>query len=295
MTNTSRWPITVDGVRLDTYAWNVRTRAGRDLAAAVKTPNIDAPLLNGELWVPGKKTGPGRMVLQMWVQGCDANGLPPADGDSYWVYRQNLDQLNRMFGVRHRLLDVQQTVRNTPATIRQALCEVTAVIDPSMNVPSVYSSGFTVEFTIPGAFWQDLADSNFDSGTSITSGTTYQLTTFAAATAPCEDLYLVIDGPATNPTWVDQPSGHFIALNRALLAGEQWVVDTTNWTSKIGAGIAFTTGGTSVASQTSYGGYLAPKMFGLTPLSPNPRVIVTWTAGGTSATRARIRGKVKYQ
>jgi hypothetical protein len=295
MTNTSRWPITIDGTRLDTYAWNVRTRAGRDLAASVKTANLDQPLLNGELWVPGKKVGPGRMVLQMWVSGVDANGVAPVDGDTYWVYRQNLDSLRRIFGKRYGLLDVQQTVRTSPATVRQALCEVTAVIDPDFAAPAPYTGQFTVELSIPDAWWQDPADSNFDTGTSITSGTTYQMTTFAAATAPCEDLYTVVDGPATNPKWTDQPSGHFVQLSRALLAGEQWVVNTSKWTSKIGTGIAFTDNGTNVASQTSYGGYLAPRMFGLSPLNPNPRVVLSWTAGGTTATRGRIRGKVKYQ
>src|SRR5690242_3577659 len=98
MTNTSRWPITIDGTRLDTYAWNVRSRSGRDLTAQVKTPNIDVPTLNGEVWVPGKKVGPGRMVLKMWVQGCDANGVPPTDQDTYWLYRQNLDSLRLLFG-----------------------------------------------------------------------------------------------------------------------------------------------------------------------------------------------------
>ena len=97
MTNTSLWPITVDGVRLDTYAWNIRTREGRDYSAQLKTTNIDSPLEDGEVWVPGKKYGPGRLILQMWVGGCDANGQIPADRDMYYVYRKNLDALRRLF------------------------------------------------------------------------------------------------------------------------------------------------------------------------------------------------------
>lgn len=294
MTNTSRWPVTVDGVRLDTYAWNIRTRAGRDLTAQVKTANIDVPSLDGELWVPGKKVGPGRLVLKMWVQGCDANGAVPADQDTYWQYRQNLDALRLMFGVRHRQLLVQQTIRTSPAVIREALCEVTAVIDPETVVPSVYAAEMTVELSVPGAWWQDPVDTDWDSGGSLVSAAVQNLTSFAGATAPMNEGYLVLDGPATNPVWTDQPSGHFVALDRALLTGEQWVVDMTNWTSKIGTGIAFTANGTSVASQTRYGGYHAPRMFGLTPLLPNPRVTVTFTAG-SSATRARIRARRKFQ
>jgi hypothetical protein len=294
MTNTSRWPITVDGVRLDTYAWNVRTRSGRDLAAQVKTADIDVASMDGQVWVPGKKVGPGRMVLQMWVAGCDANGVVPADQDTYWLYRQNLDALRRMFGVRHRLIDVQQTIRTSPAVVRQADAQVTAVIDPETVVPSMYTAEMTVELSIPGSWWRSLADVDWDSGTSLVSDQVYQVTPFADITAPVNEGYLVIDGPATNPKWTDQPSGHYVQLNRSLLAGEQWVVDMTNWTSKYGTGIAFTTGGTNVAAQTVYGGYHVPRMFGLTPLTPNPRVTVSFT-GGTSATRARIRAKAKYQ
>lgn len=294
MVNTSLWPITVDGVRLDTMAFNIRDRTGRDLAAQVKTPNIESPMLNGEVWVPGKKSGPGRLVLNMWVQGVDVNGVIPADKDSYYVYRKNLDMLRRLFGKRYSLLDVQQTIRTTPAEVRQALCECTAIIEPSMTVPSVYSSDFVVELTIPDSWWRSTADANWDSATGIVSGAVQQLTPFADITAPMEEIYLVVDGPATNPQWVDQPSGHFIQLNRALLSTEQWVVDTTNWTSKTGVGIAFTAGGTDRRSETTYGGYLLPRMFGVTPLTPNPRAVLNFTAG-SAATRARIRGRLKYQ
>lgn len=294
MSYTSRWPITIDGTRLDTYAWNVRSRSGRDAVAEVKTANIDVPPMNGELWVPGKKVGPGKMVLKMWVQGCDADGNVPTDGDTYWVYRQNLDALRLLFGARHRLLQVQQTIRTSPPVIREGFAEVTALIDPETVVPSVYAAEMTVELSLPGAWWQDPADTDWDSGGSLVSGAVQNLTQFAGSTAPIDEGYLVLDGPATNPQWDDQPSGHFVALDRALLAGEQWVVDMTNWTSKIGTGIEFTANGTSVASQTRYGGYHVPKMFGLTPLLPNPRLTVTFT-GGTTATRARVRARRKFQ
>lgn len=294
MANTSRWPVTVDGVRLDTYAWNIRTRAGRDLVAQVKTPNIDSPNLHGEVWVPGKKSGPGRMVLKMFVQGVDANGVIPADGDSYYRYRKNLDALLTLFGKRHALLDVQQQIRVSPVELRQAMCECTALIEPETTVPSVYSADMTVELSIPDSWWRSVADANWDSATGITSGAVQQLTPFADITAPMEDLYLVVDGPATNPRWEDQASGHFVVLNRTLAGGEQWVVDTSNWTSKTGTAIAFTAGGTDRRADTQYGGYLLPRMFGVTPLTPNPRAVVTFTAG-SAATRARIRGRLKYQ
>lgn len=293
MTNTSLWPVTVDGVRLDTYAWNIRTRQGRDISAAPKTANLESPMEDGQVWVPGKKYGPGRLILNMWVGGCDANGNLPVDRDMYYVYRKNRDALLRLFNKQHSLLDVQQQIRTSPVEIRQADCQLELMADPEVVVPTVYTAEMAVELSIPGAFWRSIADANWDSAAGITAGAVQQLTPFADITAPMKDVYLVIDGPATNPSWVDQPSSHFLTLQRALLSTEQWVVNTTTGTSKIGTGIAFTDGGTSVASQTVYGGYMLPKMFGITPLTPNPRLIVNFT-GGSAATRARIRGRLKY-
>jgi hypothetical protein len=296
MTNTSLWPITVDGVRLDSYAWNIRARAGRDYAAPLKTTNIDSPMEDGEVWVPGKKYGPGSLILQMWVGGCDSAGAIPADRDMYYVYRKNLDALRRLFSKQYALLDVQQIIRISTGEIRQADCQLVLMADPEMVVPTVYTAQFGVELSLPGAFWRSVADANWDSATGITAGAVQQLTPFADITAPMKDVYLVLDGPATNPKWTDQPSGHFIQLNRALLSTEQWVVNTTTGGSRIGlktVPIEFTELGTSVASQTVYGGYLLPKMFGVTPLTPNPRLVVDFTSG-SAATRARIRGRLKY-
>lgn len=300
MVNTSKWPVTVDGVRLDTLAWNVSTRQGRDLMPGLSGDDIDTGMRDGNIWTPNKKFGPGRAVLQMWVGGTDEDGAVPVGNDDYKKYMSNLDSLKRMFSVQHRLLDVRQQVDIAGTQVRQALCSLGAVLTPEMHSVYPYTANFTVELNIPGAFWQDVADSNYDSQAAgqfpggVPAATTISLPPpWPAGSAPARDLYVVVDGPATNPKILDPRNGHYIQYNGIVAAGIQWVVNTTLYTSKVGANIAFTQGGSDVYAQTVFAGGHSPAMFGITADPLGPQVRIEGSAFG-AATRLRIRGKIKY-
>lgn len=292
MVNTSRWPVTVDGVRLDTMAWNIETRQGRDLEAPISGENIESGMRDGNIWVPHKKRGPGRLVLSMWVGGTDEDGAVPVSNDDYEKYTENLDALKKMFGVTHRLLDVRLQMDAAGTKIRQALCEKGAIITPEMYASYPYTAKFTVELNIPGAFLQSVTDANFDSGLALAANTDLPLPAFAAGTAPMRDMWMVLDGPAINPKLIDR-NGHWIQLNSAVASGSQWVVNTMTWTSKVGIGIAFTTGGTDAYANTVFAGGHSPSMFGLTADPAGPQVRIEGSGFGAN-TRLRLRGKVKY-
>lgn len=291
MVNTSATPITVDGTRLDTLAWNVETKDGRDLGRGFVGEDISTGMRDGDIWVPNKKSASGRVVLKMWVNGTDADGVVPAD--NYLQYRNNLDTLNRMFHVQHRLLDVRQQLDTAGTKIRQALCTVGAIIDPEFLSNFPYTSKMAVELKIIGGFWQDVADSNYDSAIGLVANTDINLTPFAAATAPMRDMWVVLDGPATNPKIIDNRSGHYAKLNGVIGNGIQWVVDTTNWTSKTGAAIAFTNGGVDQYDNTEFAGSHAPSIFGVTSDPLGPQIRIEGTGFGAN-TRLRLRGKIKY-
>lgn len=293
MVNTSSYPITIDGVRLDTYAWNVSTKVGRDASPGKKGANFDTGNVDGELWIPNKKANAGLFALKMWVGGTDEDGVVPS-GDDYWKYTENLDSLKRMFNVSGRLIDVRQSLKNDGTKIRQALCEVTDIISPEMLAAYPYTTEFTVGLKIPGSFWQDVAESNFDSAIGLVANTNHTLPApWPAATAPMRDLYVVLDGPATNPKLIDNRNGHYVMYNGILPNGQQWVVNTVTYSSKVGVGIAFTDTGTDVYEQTVYAGGHAPKMFGMEADSPGPQVRIEGSGFGAN-TRLRIRGKIKY-
>jgi hypothetical protein len=228
------------------------------------------------------------MVLDMWVSGTDEDGVTPVD--DYALYRANLDKLLLMFNVRHRLLDVRQTVQNTNPYSRQALCEVMTVIDPSMLAGSPYTAQMVVELNIPGAFWFDIADTTYDSGAAYVSGTIMTLTSLLGSTAPMVDMYLVVDGPANSPKVYDNRSGHWVQYNGNLPSGQQWCVNTVTWSSKVGVGIAFTDTGTDVYGSTIFAGGHSPKLFGLVSDPAGPQMRMEGTGFGAN-TKFRIRTK----
>jgi len=301
MVTTSKWPITVDGTRLDSLAWNVSTRGGRDGMPPIAGADIDTEMRDGTLWVPNKNFGPGKLVLKMWVGGTDADGAVPVGNDDYKKYITNLDSLKRMFAVQHRLLDVRQQFDIAGTMIRQSLCTINTVITPEMFSAYPYTATFAVELDVPGAFSQDVADSNYDSQAvgqfpgGVPANTTITLPApFPQATAPMRKMYLVVDGPATNPKILDPRNGHSIQYNGVVANGSQWVVNTTTWTSKVGIGIAFTDTGTDVYAQTvAQGGHMPAALFGITADPAGAQVRIEGSAFG-AATRLRIRTKLQY-
>lgn len=294
MVNTSRWPVTVDGTRLDSLAWNISTRQGRDLEPGLVGENIDSGMRDGVIWTPHKKRDAGRLVLDMWVGGTDEDGAVPVGEDDYERYTLNLDALKRMFGVTHRLLDVRLQMDAAGNMIRQALCEKSAMITPEMQAGYPYTAKFVVELTIPGGFLQDVAESNYDSNVGLVANTDITLPPpFPQATAPMRNLYAVLDGPATNPKIIDNRNGHWVQYNGVVANGSQWVVNTATWSSKVGIGIAFTDTGTDVYQQTVFAGGHSPSMFGITadPLGPQVRIEGSGFGAGT---RLRLRTKLQY-
>lgn len=289
MVNTSSHPITVEGTRLDTLAWNIRVKTGWDLGQSARGGNVEVPGGDGELWVPNKREGAGRFSLAMWVMGADANGNVATDG--YEAYRQNLDQLRWLFGKRHKLLTVQHTLGATIGT-RECLAEVTQSWDPEVKSLGRYGE-FTVLFAIPGSYWRDTADLNYDLNPATTGQKT--LTTFLGATANMRDLTLVFDGPWNGPSVTDDATGH-VLTGPTLASGSQWNVDCAAFTSKTGTGIAFTSGGTQAMLSTTRSGAHAPGLFGITPAGPGVSPTITLGGSGlTGVSRFRIRGRRKFR
>lgn len=294
MTYTSQYPATFDGVRLDTLAYNVETVNGEDLLPGVRSNDVTLPGRHGSLPILGKKFDNGRFVQSMWVLGCDVDGAVPI-GRKRNEFRKNLDTLKALFGKRQSLMTVVADIGD--GTKREALMQCTEAVDFSVSGSNPLGR-FAVVLDIPGVFWRGQADVNYD--TFVVPGIIYSatLTEFAGATGIMEDLYIVVDGPITNPRLTDDATGHYVQYSGALGSGYQWVVNTTLWTSKIGVGIAFTQSGTDVTAQTIFSGQHSPRYFALTPVSTSqvvaPTVTLTNTGGTLAATRLRVRGRRKF-
>lgn len=294
MTFTSDRPITVDGVRLDTLAWNI-TKISRATAAR-RSADQPVPGRDGAIPSLNDDLEPVSFGLEMFVMGTDEDGAVPPAGKRDTL-RANLDELIHLFGKRHALLDVRETV--TAGTERRAWAKVVDSIQPDVNV--VGSSGmFTVGLELPYAVWEDVATADWAGTAGAASGTVQEVTSLRGATERIHDAIVLVEGPITNPQVTDQATGAYVRLNAALTAGQFWRVNVGTWatrTGTLGLGSNDTTG-TDRQDVTVFGGTANQATF--LPLVPvrdsgERRVKVALTGTGFSGTtRLSVRARRKY-
>lgn len=273
--------LTVDGVSLQTVAYNVELRSDRWSMAGPRGSNAVVPGMRGALWTPNKVGEELEWGLGMWIVGADpATGLIVADRRIQ--IQANLDKLTRLFGKRYGLLDVRQL--RADGTTRQTLCEVTAQIDFT-SMAGATRAEFGVALRSPDGCWKDIADRTqiVVSGTGSTVDVSSQ---FGQATLPMDDLVYVVTGPITNPILTDSLSGAWIQYTGSLLATDTWTVDASAWTSKKNT--------TDVIAATTKGNG-GPRFLTLTPDAVTGNCVLT--LGGTgksSATQVQVTGRRRY-
>lgn len=291
MTNTSTIPMTVDGVRLDTLAWNIETLNGRLSIPGVRGADPIVPGMDGAVFVPNKSFDEGRITLQMWVRGSDANGGIPGGGSQMAEFRKNLDSIGKLFTVRHRLMDVQQTWPGPQ--IIQYFAKVEQPWDFSASAVNPRAK-FAVEMSIPKVFGQDINTTDYTSATSLASGVTLTLATYDGHTAPISDAIIVVRGAATNPRLTNPDTGEWVQYNGTIASGTDWRVDCGLWETRTGVGIGLSSGaGTNQVANTQYAGGGAAFMR-LTPRpSGGPQLVLTGTSFGAS-TQVLARARRKF-
>lgn len=86
----------VDGVSLQTYAYNIVTLGDSPDAPPVpRGSDIVVPYLPGSIWVP-KVPGPRTLTFAAWVQGSNEDGSIPTDQSSAMKYQANWRMLRRL-------------------------------------------------------------------------------------------------------------------------------------------------------------------------------------------------------
>lgn len=293
MTNTSTRPITVDGVRLDTLAWNI-TKITRAVAArrdrSVSLPGRDGvvPSLDDDL-------EPVTFGLDMFVMGTDADGLVPVAGRRDTLLN-NLDELVHLFGKRHSLLDLRETVAG--GTERRAWAKVQDTISPDVNTTG--SAGeFTVSLVLPYGVWEDPTTTDWAQVAPVSAAPVVSL---QGATERIGDAIFAVKGPATNPRITDVATGSWVELRDTLTAAETWRVNALTWATRKGTTVSVgssDTVGTDRTAVTVTGGPQRGSALVLTPIRDTGarRVGVTLsaTAGIVNGTTAlTVRAARKY-
>lgn len=305
MINTSVNPITVvkGGVetRLDTLAYNVKTKSGiGSKLAPLRGSSVEVPGRSGSIWRPGRKRDEGSVILSMWAQDTDTDGVTAAD--QYGKWRSNMDMIVKLFDTQNEQIEIREYL--TPVAIgdplpstgyRRAICEVRAAIDP--EVLGRFYGEFVVECIINGTYWEDYQLSEFTSPANALAISTHVAAPFAGMTAPLEDAQIVVNGPLTNPRVTDTRTGHWVQLTGTIVFGQQWSLDSGLWLSATGSGIDYNAaGGTTAAASTTSSGRFSPRFFGLSAgpdAATGPSIQLSGT-GANTGTLLRIRGRRKF-
>lgn len=302
MTNTSTHPISIDGIRLDTYARNVEIRDGLNIMPAAIGENVQFAGRSGRMWTPYKLFDEATYALSLWVSSKHPDGGGKIGYDDRQALEDNLDYLKVLLGVRRRLMDVR-VAYGAPIGTRQAFCEVTAMVVPKFFGWGTIYNKLSVALINPYAFWQDVdpaPDFVWTNPSGAIKDVVLDMTTFDGATAPMEDLQFRVTGPCNNPEIRDYPTGHYVRLNQTLAAGQQWLLNNGTMASRVGsATLAFDgVGGANAIADTQRSGPHMPQYMTISPrqLGPAdpPLVRFICTGGATTATKLEIHGRRKF-
>jgi hypothetical protein len=245
------YPVTVDGTRLDSAAWGIEARTRS--TAPTRPADVALPGVDGVSASLNDDLDQMTRVYSMWVLGTDGDGVIPGGSNAMAQCLANVDQLSFIFGVRHRLIDVQEVV-DAAGTVRQYWGKINEPIVPEIRAGGL--GKFTVSINIPSGVGQDVSTSDFTKST-MTSGVFYEVTTLTGSTGPINDAILTLQGPVNNPIITDMTTGAYVQLSANLGASDVWRINCGTWATRYGAGLTFAsadTAGTNGDPVTQFGG-----------------------------------------
>lgn len=255
--------LTVNGVSLETHAFMLTDASGLMTAPARRGENISVPGRHGRIPTRGKRYEQGEIVLNVWVDGCLADGSIPGESNALRQFELRRDEILRAFHAETVVVDYTPDSGLT----RRALCEVADVLDFT-RIGAEPLARVSVALTIPQTFWFELHNQTHTA--SLANGGSTAATPFAGATAPMDELTLTF-GPGNNPELGQGPV--FFAYDGVIGSGQTLVVNTGSWT-------ASGTGGLVVDySKLRHGG--SPRWFEMTPEDPAPTLNLLHTGGGS--------------
>lgn len=139
----------VDGIVLNTYAFNISTLGGREQLPPMRGENVQVGNRPGRRWVP--KVPDERIIsLAMWVRGSDENGDVSAEQRP--LFQANWEYLKRLFGRPYEQMVLKRRIMFPDGVVeRVALAEIAGTMDLEPQGPS--SGAFVVDLKMADPFW----------------------------------------------------------------------------------------------------------------------------------------------
>lgn len=262
--------LSVNGVILNTLAYNVASLTGRWNVPALRTENVTVPGRNGSLRTKRKYHEEGEIVLPLWVKDTDPDEVTSGRDVLY----SNIDKLTKLFRPGIGLLEVIHTLPD--GTSRRVMAEVKEAF--ALSAKGRGLATFSVALTVPSVFWESTTVTSHD----VVVPYTGTMSGFAGTTAPIEDAIVTITGPVTNPRVEAYGDGaalevpNWFQYSGTVGAGQTLVVNCGTW-SLTGTG-----GFTPVYANFSHDG--DPRWLILQPGKVNSAPGIKTTGSSTSGT-----------
>lgn len=273
MTVHSQEPWLVDGFVLNTLGYNIETFTGRTGLPSARGENQTIPYRYGRVWSP-KVWDERTIILSMWVLGADDDGLVPVEG-ARAQFNENMYQLRKLFGVRHRLLALQQTKKTLTGNLTlEASAECVDAVEP-VTISRGTLARFSVTLRLPDVYWL-AASASVEGG----SGG------FVVANpgeAIAERMMIEFTGPLTNPSLTNVATGVNVRYNGSLGSGQKLLLDTDQFTANIGV--------TNVIGKIRHLG--SPQWMSLLP-GNNSMSLTNWQGGAVGAGTCKITYRPPY-
>lgn len=249
MTTTTDTYMSVDGVPLQTYAYNISSWGGdREAPPTLRGGNIVIPGAPGALFVP-KLVDSRIITLGMWVQGCTEDGLIPSSASRREEFERNWRALRKLLWTPRKQITLTKRFRNygeTAITVATGKAQFAGGLNPSMT--GTQRAIFTVDLLMADPYFYG------PEVTLPTYTTNQQTNTFEVpGDDRTRDISISVAGARVNPkltlTSPDQ-TVRTMQYTYALGTGDSATVDVRNFTSRTtpATGTAFGSSGLVSAS-----------------------------------------------
>lgn len=277
--------VVAGGLCMNTQAWNITTKTGRNTVSNFRGDDISVPGVSGQTFVPNKPLDSGSYTLTGWVLGIHPDGtVPPNATAQRVVWQKNYETILRACLNSAAPVTVYSwlpdgSVRQTSATL------VGNSPDPTLQFGGRRAEVSLVFEVLPG-MWQDVMSTTITGTASAAwSNQSLALTALANGTAPIEDSVITVTGPITNPTVSNTVTNTSITYTGTVPSGQTWVIDCGAWTSKVN--------GVSVLSSTTHSGHARFVVIDPGPTNVGPSIKLTGS-GTTTATNLAITAYRKH-
>lgn len=259
----------VDGVPLNSYAYNISTLTGRTGTTGLRGDDMEHAYRPGRTFTP-KVADSRTLTLMMWVQGSDPNTVGQVTGSMPAQFQTNLRMLLNLFYTPRRQFSLtKRWIDNDGLHVATAKGQVVNAIEPTFNRGHAV---LPVEVYLTDPFFYDTTETSL----SVAVGGT------EASFNPGDDstpnrIKVTFVGPLTNPTLKNTTPNPDISMTYTgtVASGQSLVVDVPTARAYLASAT-----NTSLTTKLNYSGSIFP----MEVFSGSNTFALTSSSGSGSAT-----------